>query len=319
MLARKILFTLSIVLPAISSIVVPPSYAQDIWLDPKGGPNGAPDYFQLFAPGSPWANAAAKVKVFEVSIQTLTGSTKASDEQLKAMFDWLSQRHIGLALGMLPLTGYPERRCGLQVEGYSSEGQTRNVAQRVRSLGGEPKYYIMDEPLFYGHFYDKQNACRDSIDDIAAQVAKRVEEVRGIFPSVEIGDSEPIHPPVQIADLAKWLDTFQKATGTPLAFLALDMHWEDPDWRRQATQVAQLLSRKGVRLQIIYNGSGRDHSDREWVSHALANARTFESVVKPDIVAIETWHAYPTHVLPDSDATTLTGLVNQYSSLKTSR
>jgi hypothetical protein len=91
------------------------------------------------------------------------------------------------------------------------------------------------------------------------------------------------------------------------------MDWNSP-WRQRVGPVAQLLRRKGVQVQVIYNGSGRDQSDSEWVAHALANAAAFESVLKSDSVAIQSWNPYPRHVLPDSVPTTLTGLVNQYVS-----
>ncbi len=290
------------------------SYGQDIWLVPKGGPNGAEDYNQLFEPGAPWTKAAAKVKVFELSNLVLT---RSSDADLRKIFDGLKERHIALALDMLPLTG-GAGKCGFHVEGYSAAGQTITIARKVQSLGGQPQYYDMDEPLFFGHFYDKQNACQSSIEDIAADVAGKVKQVRSIFPSVEIGETEPIEDITRAGpgDLARWADAYQAATGAPLAFLRLDMNWTAPDWRPKVNAAARVLRSKGVSLQVIYNGSGRDASDQEWTSHALANARSFESVLMPDCVVIQTWNNFPRRVLPDSDPTTLTGMVNQYSTAK---
>jgi hypothetical protein len=316
---KKLQMTLPLILlSVISPFAAQPSYGQDIWLDPRAGPGGAPDYFDLFTPGAPWTRAASRTKAFEVSIQVLT---MASDADLKKIFDGLRERHVALALGMLPLTGGPENaKCGHNVEGYSSALQTLAVAQRVKKLGGEPQFYDMDEPLYFGHLYAGQNACHSSIQDIAADTAAKVKQVKGIFPSVEIGDSEPIEHLYRdrLGDLKDWLDAFQMATGSPLSFLRLDMNWSD-DWRNPVIAVSQLLAQKGVPLQIVYNGSGNDRSDQEWISHALANARAFESVVKPAGVAIETWNSFPKRVLPETDPMTLTGLLDQYVSLKGSQ
>ncbi len=314
---KKLLMTLSVILSsAVFPFATQCSYGQDIWLAPKAGAGGAEDYYDLFAPGAPWARAAARVKAFEVSIQVLG---TASDADLKKMFDGLRERHIALALDMLPLTGGPDR-CGFHVEGYSAAGQSITIARRVKSLGGEPQFYDMDEPLYFGHFYDQKNACHSSIEDIAADAAEKIKQVRSIFPSIEVGESEPILDVTRngVGDLKSWLDAFQMATGRPLSFLRLDMNW-NADWRKRVTAVSELLARGGVRLQIIYNGSGSDNSDEQWTSHALANARAFESVVKPDSVAIQTLDTFPKHVLPETDPRTLTGLVNQYVSSRGSQ
>jgi hypothetical protein len=48
----------------------------------------------------------------------------------------------------------------------------------------------------------------------------------------------------------------------------------------------------------------------------VANANAFEAAVKPDAVVIQSWAAYPKHVLPETDPTTMTGLINQYLSMR---
>jgi hypothetical protein len=285
---------------------------EDIWLVPQGGANLPPDFFDLFDDGAAWQQAGSHVKVFELSVAILT---KSSDAELKKVFDGLRKRHIALALDMLPLTGHGPGKCGFHVEGYSAENQTYSIAQRVKSLGGNPSFYDMDEPLYFGHLYNGNNACRSSIADVAADVARKIQQVRTVFPSIKIGESEPIMDISKegMSNLAQWLDAFQAATGSSLSFLRFDMDWNAP-WQERVGAIAQLLRRKSVYVQVIYNGSGRDQSDDEWVTHALEHAAAFESVLKPDSVAIQSWNVYPRHVLPDSAPTTLTGLVNRYAS-----
>jgi hypothetical protein len=282
---------------------------QDIWLVPK---YDAADFMGLFQPNAPWKQASTHVKVFELSAAALS---KAPNEGLQTIFSGLRERNIALALDMLPLK--PGTGCGFHVEGYSAAGQTLSFAQHVKALGGTPAYYDMDEPLYFGHLFNGPNACHADLATLAQDVADKVKQARSLFPDVKIGESEPIIAVTQggTAVLEQWLDAYQRAVGEPLSFMRLDMDWQGA-WRQRIPAVAQILRRKGVALQVIYNGSGQDPSDDAWVSHATEHAKAFEGVIKPDSVAIQTWNSHPTHVLPDSDPHTLTGLVNQYVGMR---
>ncbi len=319
MSVRKLFFFASLACSMLACLLhVRPSYGQEIWFSPRSGRGYAEDFYRLFDSGAPWQKAASQVKAFELSIQLETG---ASDEQLKKVIDGLRERHIALALDMLPLTGRGERvapnGCGFHVEGYAAALQSLAVAKRFKALGGDVVYFDMDEPLFYGHFFNGTNACHSSVDELIADVADKVKQVRGQFPEVQIGEAEPIMAVTEfgLADLEKWLDAFQAATGKPLSFLRLDMDW-NAQWQPQVIAVAKLLKRKGVQLQVIYNGLDRDRSDEEWTSHAVANANAFEAAVKPEVVVIQSWATYPKRVLPETDPRTMTGLINKYLSMR---
>jgi hypothetical protein len=93
----------------------------------------------------------------------------------------------------------------------------------------------------------------------------------------------------------------------------MDIQWS-ARWKSEVVSVAELLRRKGIPLHVIYNGAPSDHSDAEWIAHALSNAQAFESVVKPDAVAFMSWTEYPKRLLPESDLATMTGLINEYLS-----
>lgn len=293
-----------------------PSYGQEIWFSPRSGPAYADDFYRLFDGSAPWQKAASHVKVFGLSIQL---ETDATDEQLKRIIDGLRGRRIALELDMLPLTGrgnyIAPNGCGFLVEGYAAPLQSIGVAKRFKALGGDVFSFTMDEPLYYGHFFSGTNACHSPVEQLVADAAEKIKQVRSQFPDVEIGEAEPIPAVTKsgLADLEKWLDGLQAATGKPLSFLRLDINWA-AQWQPQVIAVAQLLKRKGVQLQIIYNGSDHDTSDQEWTSRALANANAFEAVVKPDVVVIQSWSPYPKRVLPETDPTTMTGLINQYVS-----
>jgi len=202
--------------------------------------------------------------------------------------------------------------CGYQVEGYSAPGQTRQIANNVKALGSVPKAYSMDEPLYYGHFYTGTNACQTDLPTLIQQVAQSVRDARSVFPGVEIGETEPIPAVTQggLTDLSNWLDLYQQTIGEPLGFMTLDMGWRS-QWSSQIPAVISLLHSKGVAVHVIYNG-GSATSDGNWTSEAVSHFQAFEAIAKPDAAEFMSWNPYPTHMLPDSDPTTLTGLVNGY-------
>jgi hypothetical protein len=293
-----------------------PAFAQEIWLGPKWSASGSGDFMDLFRPDAPWSHAASHVSVVGLSAELMA---RGSDEDLALIIRDLKRRNIDLALGMLPLSGAiaaNDGRCGYHVEGYSAPGETAVVARRMKALGAEPRYYGMDEPLFFGHMFRGPNACRSSVEDVVRDVAAKVRQVREVFPSVRIGDAEPfmaIATKPGLAVLENWLDAYAASVGERLAFLALDMDWRAP-WRDLLPGVADLLRRKGVRLVAIYNGNDNAASDEEWIAQAVAHYKSFDAAVpyRPYAVSIQTWVSHPRRVLPDTDPHTLTGLVNQY-------
>src|ERR1019366_8727288 len=112
------------------------------------------------------------------------------------IIDGLRERHIALELDMLPLTGrgnyIAPNGCGFLVEGYAAPLQSIWVAKRFKALGGDVLFFTMDEPLYYGHFFNGTNACHNSVDELIADAAEKINQVRSQFPGVEIGEAEPI-------------------------------------------------------------------------------------------------------------------------------
>jgi hypothetical protein len=193
-------------------------------------------------------------------------------------------------------------------------------------------YYTMDEPLYFGHFYaadaklgpaGKHNGCHLSISDIAQDAAKRIRDVRSVFPDVKVGDAEPF---TEFSDndwanvLSQWFDAYHAATGEHLAYFALDLIWAKP-WQGRMGQLTSLLRSKQVPLQVIYDGSGIAPSDRVWVDQAEQRFKEFEGVhgLKPDGVRIQSWNKSPSRALPESDPGTLSNLVVRYVKWKESQ
>jgi hypothetical protein len=213
-----------------------PAAAQQVWFAPpdnmdRGARTFNHDFPELFDPNPAWD---PRIDVFKISPKM--GSTIGPAEQLTRINTFVKERHIALAVSIgamqvdnaNPVPG----ECGYGVEGMVRPG--RNVIQfkRLKQLGIEIRYVVMDEPLTYGHYYDKKNACRFSIDEVAPRVAAAIAEIRQSYPDVRVVDEEAPQSMTTAqwsADFPKWLEAYRRATGQPLDAVVYDLDWR-PSW-----------------------------------------------------------------------------------------
>lgn len=308
-LAKLLLTACSMLLcQAAMSQATPPSTLPAIWFSPRSAPYELSNLTPLFKPDAPWQQAASHIAVFEI---TGGAARNGTEGEVRAIVTGLSNRRITLGLGMSPLSG--DGRCGKGVEGYNAPGQPLYDARRLQTLGGNATYLSMDEPLYYGHVFEGENACRSSVKEIANEVAAKVREVRSVYPDLKVGDIEPvgIDRATWIAEMEQWFSAYHAATGQELAFFRADIQWNRP-WQHQMQALSRSLLRRGIPLQVIYNGNA--HSDAEWVDQATDRFKSYESGgnAAPNVAIFQCWTANPTHVLPETDQRTLTGLVKRY-------
>ena len=130
----------------LSLLATRPVTAQQIWYDPHSGPQGAPDYMDLFRPGAPWQQAASHVQEFEIAGEVVSYS---SDHDLTQIIEGLRRLNIGLVPGIGALSGsvIEGKRCGYHVEGYGARGGPLSDAMRIKRLGGVVQYFVMDEEV----------------------------------------------------------------------------------------------------------------------------------------------------------------------------
>lgn len=297
--------------------------ATDIWLagtDPvvrrtSYKDERATDYMQLFNDNNaPWQNAAKHVQAFKVSTQFVL---QATDDQLAKMFAGLKKRNIAFAEEtlMLPLG---TNDCGRGVEGYLDPHGMQNVLERIKRLGGDLRYVAMDEPLWFGHVSNHKNSCHSSIEAIARDVATRIAVIKKVFPDVEVGDVEPLATPAEPADwldeISAWLAAYKEAVGVPLRFFDADVTWSG-SWQPQLRSLATRLRAAGVSYGLIYDGDATDSSGIAWVQNAENRFAQVESnpETAPDRAILQSWTLQPEHMLPETQAGTMTYLVNSYS------
>jgi hypothetical protein len=292
----------------------PEAKAQTIWLSPRNGPGAAVDFMDMFKRGAPWRVVASHVQVLEVG-----AAAWYSDDDLHRIMQVLQAHNIALEVGMGLLTG--SERCGIHVEGYTARAQSLHDATRLKAAAVNVDYFGMDEPLWFGHRYSGRNACHSSSEDIVADVAEKVKQVKSVFPHAKIGDVEPVSGAFGMSwvdELEKWFDDYQAATGDRLAFFRADIQWNS-SWQEPLRRLRTILRRRGIPLQIIYNSGA--HSDAEWTNDAMEHAREYEVVAKLplDAAVFQCWTDNPSRDLPESDPATLTGLAFRYLRWKQGR
>jgi hypothetical protein len=287
--------------------------AQSVWFSPWGLSTG---FMALFKESAPWQRAASSIQAFEISDEM---TYKWNDGDLTQIFTDLRRRNIDLVVGIQPLNGQGPGRCGYHVEGYGTETGPGINARHISSLGAVPRYYVMDEPLYYGHFFDREGenfACRLPIAEVAREVGEKFKLVRTVFPQVRFGDVEPLmgFKNSWLPDLETWFDAYETATGDKLAFFRLDMSW-GLKWQERIPMLVSLLQKKGIPLQVIYNGNGNLTSDEAWIQSAVTNFQAYESDGRapPDTAVIQYWTAHPSRVLPETDPKAATWLINRYN------
>lgn len=280
---------------------------------------GATDYKALFDANAAWPRVAGRTHVFKFYTQWITQphAGAATDAELRREFAALKARDIAIAIEFGPLT--PEGGCGVAVEGFMGGAQQALlVIGRIASLGGTVRYMALDEPLYGAVFYDGKNACHWTVEKAAREVARFVREVHAVYPSIVIGDIEPLTGDGTAARYEEWMAAYRKAAGAPLPFFHLDLDWGRVDWSAGSLQLQAYARGHGVRFGIIYN-SALASSDAEWLAAAQVHILTNEldGAGPPDDAIFQSWTDHPDRVLPESGPITFTHLIADYARTRT--
>jgi hypothetical protein len=285
------------------------AFGQEVWVSPNGPSR---HYTELLQSSAGWPGSAKSVKTFKISTQF---AILANDADFGDLIEGTKRLHFKLALEGLMLTSTD--RCGQHIEGYAGPAAILRAAQRIRKYGATLSYIAMDSVLIFGHESAGPNACRDSIDSLARQVAEKIAQAKSVFPDVQVGDIEPIGNPRPgwLKDIADWTKAYQAATGAPLAFLDFDVDWSNPHWAEELESGVRLMDSLHIPIGITYNGSKREASSREWVTEAVEHFRSVEGGIgiHPAFAVIQSWNQYPERMIPETDPETLSHVVLEYS------
>jgi hypothetical protein len=296
-----------------------------VWFAPRNQPPiPAPDFMNLFQPNAPWPKAASSVQIFKLFPQFVHS---ASDADLQTVFNNLQQREIALAIeyGLLNpsdrlLCGGKGPQCG-QVEGFGGAFLAGDLA-RIKNLGGNLQFVAMDEPLWFGNYSTEPGAPRAPISALVQDIAKQVTILHSYFPNAVVGDIEPVAgvggPTNWVQEIGQWASAYQQAVGQPLAFFHSDAAWQATGSATQLRQLQSYFHAQRIPFGIIYDGDFND-SAVQWTTAAeqrFANIETNPQAV-PDDAILESWHPQPLYALPETQAGTMTYLVDRYMAAET--
>jgi hypothetical protein len=294
---------------------------QTVWFTPlphstqPTGVVGSTDYLSLFSPTAPWQMAASHVQVFKIY-----GVSDFSDSDLTNIIANLKSRNIALALEWPVLSS---STCGAGIEGFG--GSLLPTVQRIQSLGGTLSYLAMEQPYEWGSLYQGANACQWTALQVATNALVEVTQAKSVFPNLLVGDitAVPSFPYLGTswpALYGTWFDTWRSLTGAPLAFFHVDVDWPEANWQAAVAEIRSVVEQRGIPFGMVYNGFLTDESDSAWLGAAESHFVDYEvtsGYAPPDQVNFQSWNANPTHVLPETDPTAFTYLIDRYFRTRT--
>jgi hypothetical protein len=275
------------------------------------------DFDSLFAGTSGWPTVAAHTTVFGLYAGWVTGATNAEISQLAT---FLAAQHMTTEIESPSLQATAS--CGSGVEGFVPYGQTlqtftQGYLNRLQAAGIPIGYIKVDEPYYFGSVSTEANACQWSITTVANGVAQFVQLVHSISPATQVGDVEPVlaaYPSDAVTALGQWEDAYKAASGTAFPFYVADIDFSNPSWTSIVLNLESAIHSRGEQFGIIYIGDITDTTDAQWSGKVVARFQAFQGAAggTPDFVLFQSWEPHPTKSLPETDATTQTGVVRSY-------
>ncbi len=270
---------------------------------------GSLDYMDLFAPDAPWQEAARQIQVFDIPGETIMYLT---DAELTTIIHDLDRRGIALGIDAGPLI--PTKVCGDGIEGFDGPTNAIRWAARIRDLGGTVRYMSMDEPFAGASLYEGPTACHWTAEETANGVRYFMDSVHLAFPDIVIGDIEPIGLDPDVSVYMNWVTAFRTVAGYDFPYLYLDIDWGRLDWPQVAKVLETFTRSRGIEFGIIYKGNWEDTPDANWIAAAEAHMARYEVEAggRPDVAFFASWDDKPDHVLPETNASSFTHLIDYY-------
>ncbi len=312
---RKIFNNAPIAIIVITLLLLSRATAQTVWLAPVNdmrAPAGFtidPDFPDLFADNAPWPRALKHTDAFEIVRRYIESQP---DDKLRNIFSFLKTRHValGIVFGVIPANN-----CGQGIEGMAMRpDENLLVARRLKKLGADLQYIVVDEPLHFGHYSQQPAACRYSIAELAQGFAKEINDIRSVYPSAKTIDVEPLSGLGSADELREWLDGVNATLGGSAPnIMRFDVQWAKP-WKEEFPPILTTLEAAGWNFGVIYNGSFADKTDDGWIKSAQLHIVEWEGFVKkrPAQIVFQSWNPNPQHLLPETDPQTLPYLVDWY-------
>jgi len=309
------------VLIAAAGVLLPAQ--QTVWFTPlpyakhPDGSFGSHDYMNLFSPAAPWQKAASHVRVFKVYAE---GVNALSDADLRKALADLKRRQIALALEFPVLTS---PTCGIGIEGFG--GGLLPVLKRIKAAGGTLTYLAMEQPFQWGSLWKGTSSCQWTARQVALNALVEIKQARTLFPKLLVGDIMAVPAFREVGpdwdkQFGIWFDTWRSVAGAPLSFFHVDVDWTVPNWQAAVSAVRAQVEQRGIHFGLVYNGFLTEESDSAWMAAAENHFIEYEvhaGNAAPAQVDFQSWNPHPTHVLPETDPTAFTHLIDRYFRTRT--
>jgi hypothetical protein len=285
-----------------------------LWLSPADNiTQHGDDFPRFFDDPRSWERAARKIAVFSVAANYWL---KSPPETARRQLAWLQTHGIKLSVA-IPAVGVDKSVCGDGIEGMIWPHEADLVARRLKALAAEVDFFDLDLPMTAGHISNDDRSCHLSIKDTANRVAVSVREVRELYPQARFIDEEVptgIAPSDWLANLSEWLAAYREATGEELYGLTMDVWWKFA-WQVPVRETARMLKNRNIRSGIFLDASvGITASATEWIAEAQANACDMQrDGLAVDYIVVANWMNMRVKNLPETDPTTLTGLLDWFA------
>ena len=272
------------------------------------------DFPALLKPNAPWQKALSRISVLR-----LPANVVATYPDLPSLIHFIDEHHLKLGLGFGTMFG--GGTCS-GVEGFSRDSGFNHEAVELARLwkraGGKLDYVVMDSPLAFGHYYNKD--CHFSIAEIARRSGATMRALLTYFPNAIVVDAEGpgrVSDDIWLRDMAAWLPAFRMQSGHTIDSIMLDLHWHDlrpgDSWQNTTRRSVAYFGHLGLQIGLIVDADGGPGvTDEDWMAanlthiHDIAHGDGFGL----DYVAVDQWMHHVHHNLPESDPHAYTSLVN---------
>ncbi len=266
------------------------------------------DIHEFFRRPELWRHAAAAVSSLSMSVTYLLRTPAPVVTEELAELHRLGIR-LDVSIPALPVVNH-----ACNSEGVVWPGEPASYSRRLRALGVDAYSFSLDRPLTSGAIDKAPNACHLTVEQAAESVARAVAAVHAVYPAAKIVDMEVPdgkYPAAWSATLQEWLTDYRLASGRNFDAFMMDAWWLF-DWRTAASATVRVLANNHIPAGIFIDASGaKTVPATRWIALARQNACALRATGLPlDILDVANWQNLNVQGLPETDPSTLTGLVD---------
>ena len=301
---------------------------------------GVTDFDRLFTDIGYWQRTFNNTHVFKFYTQPWARYHRlpqSEKNRLITAVTFLKQNKIAIALEFpaIERTESELNVCGRGVEGTTGVGTAQAVINNMKAAGGSIDFIAMDEPFYYsrylastGYFHPTNKPCLYSNDQLAAAIANTVRIVRSEFPSVVVGDIEPLYllkgPAIQ--DYISFVDKLEVQMGSQLGFIHDDVSLIDEEWKKVVHPLWLKSKERNIPYGMIWNSNINDVElipqikahmpDTRWVAVAIGRIKTYRSIGAIEGIhnVFQSWETYPFTAGPETSQNSLSFVSNYFYS-----